>query len=698
MILARGRYFMFAFFLILASGIFTALPASAVPISVTDTGGITYTADDALPGDGATVTGFTGAGAVTIPDTIEISGTNYDVVSISDQVFQNKGVTAVTIGNNVKTIGLQAFYDNQIVNLTLGSSVVSIGNSAFRDNQLTAVTIPASVTSIDQYAFDINQIASLTLGSSVQTIGAHAFDSNRLTAVAIPDSVTSIDDYAFYGGPDPLTDNQISSLTLGNSIQTIGEGTFRRNQLKTLIFPASITSIGEVAFVENPGLGSVIFTGPAPAVFPMDSGSRSFPYSDAISNPNLKIKYTLAHDVSNGGGFDTPVWQKYPSAIRVPVTASFNLNGHGTTAPSDQTVLEGDKISAPLTAPADPNWVFKGWFADTNGTTVFNFNDPITANTVVYAGWEAVGGPGGGGPGTTKPDVDRYSGSNRYSTAVDISKKVFKDGADAVYVASGLGYADGLAGGPSAAKDDGPLLLTGTSSIHSEVITEIKRLEPKRIIVLGGPASVSPSVSDVLAETAPVTRLGGLNRYGTAAEISKPWTTPSTVYIASGENFPDALSGSALAAHKDAPLLLTRNTVVPVETLTALGRLKPTQIVIVGGTGVISAATASTIGAKTGATVTRIAGADRYETSSKALAASGTLLSGGLMLASGNGFADALAGTPAATKLGVGFALVQLACTPPSLADLIKTSPVSSFYLLGGLGVLKDSVLTIRCN
>lgn len=334
MILARGRYLVFAFFLILASGVFTALPASAASVSVVDAG-ITYTADDAAVGDGATVTSFSGSGAVSIPDTIEINGNDYDVVAIGDQAFQSKGVTAVTIGNNVETIGSQAFLDNQIASLNLGASVTSIGTSAFRTNALGSLTIPGSVTVIDDYAFN---------------------------------------------------ENQISVLVIGNGLATIGDQAFRENQLTTVTFPVSITSIGAVAFLENPGLASVIFTGPAPTVFPVSSGNRSFPHSQ--DNPNLNISYPWAQDVANGGGFSSPEWEGYAAnAIRDEFTVNFDVNGHGSTPPSDQTVLDGARASEPSPEPTDGDWDFAGWYTDEDGMHSFDFDTPITADLTLYADW-----------------------------------------------------------------------------------------------------------------------------------------------------------------------------------------------------------------------------------------------------------------------------------------------------------------------
>ena len=94
-----------------------------------------------------------------------------------------------------------------------------------------------------------------------------------------------------------------------------------------------------------------------------------------------------------------------------------------------------------------------------------------------------------------------------------------------------------------------------------------------------------------------------------------PSATTSVVYIATGENFPDALGAAATAALGLGPVLLVQQNAVPAPTLAELNRLQPPSIVIVGGTAVISAGVQATLeGLGWSPEVTRIAGANRYDT------------------------------------------------------------------------------------
>jgi len=113
------------------------------------------------------------------------------------------------------------------------------------------------------------------------------------------------------------------------------------------------------------------------------------------------------------------------------------------------------------------------------------------------------------------------------------------------------------------------------------------------------------------------TTIAGSNRYETAAKMSAAaFDSAEAVVLATGENWPDALGGAALAGATNAPILLTRTASLPGETLTEIRRLGARRAVILGGTGAVSVAVETALEAELGRdTVTRIGGADRYETS-----------------------------------------------------------------------------------
>jgi hypothetical protein len=119
--------------------------------------------------------------------------------------------------------------------------------------------------------------------------------------------------------------------------------------------------------------------------------------------------------------------------------------------------------------------------------------------------------------------------------------------------------------------------------------------------------------------TAVVALLVSVAWVSVASGASAGSSTP-VVYVATGENFPDALGAGPAAAIVKGPILLVSLNAIPGETAAELTRLAPDKIIIVGGTAVVSASVETGLGAYAG-TVERIAGANRYDTAAKLSAA-----------------------------------------------------------------------------
>lgn len=190
--------------------------------------------------------------------------------------------------------------------------------------------------------------------------------------------------------------------------------------------------------------------------------------------------------------------------------------------------------------------------------------------------------------------VSRIAGVDRYATAAAISSR-FQGDTEVVYIASGQNFPDALAGAAVAGAMGAPVLLTAPTTLRQSVRDALKKLDPRRIVVLGGTPSVSAFVEAELAGIAPVERIAGGNRFETAALIAAPLSDVDRVFVASGLNFPDALAGAALAAAQGAPVLLSRPERVPVVTGLAVRQLAPEQIVVLGDGNAVSHATATAL-------------------------------------------------------------------------------------------------------
>ncbi len=203
----------------------------------------------------------------------------------------------------------------------------------------------------------------------------------------------------------------------------------------------------------------------------------------------------------------------------------------------------------------------------------------------------------------TSGQVSRIAGSDRYATAAAVSRSAFGPGVAAAFVATGASFPDALAAGPAAVKLRGPVLLTEGTSLPQSIRDELSRLKPQKIYVLGGTAVVSESVRNALQAytSAPVVRLAGADRYATSVAVSKTFfNRPVSSYLATGMNFPDALSAGPVAGRAGSPLLLTGSTSVPSIVGTELQRLFAPRTWLIGGTGVIGSQVVSQLNALLG--------------------------------------------------------------------------------------------------
>jgi putative cell wall-binding protein len=301
---------------------------------------------------------------------------------------------------------------------------------------------------------------------------------------------------------------------------------------------------------------------------------------------------------------------------------------------------------------------------------------------------------------TPAPTTTRVAGENRYATAAAIAGQSFPATGGAVFLASGESFPDALSGGPAAASQTAPTLLVRDDALPQDTADQLARLQPSRIYVLGGEGAVSAEVADAAAQYGgTVTRLAGSNRYGTGVAVAKSfWATADVVYLASGEDYPDALSGGALAAHDGAPILLAHDDKVSASVLDELTALNPSRVVLLGGTGALGEEVAAQVGqALPAAAVSRLAGADRYETSA-AVARAGWGSTDDAYLASGADFPDALAGVPAAAAHDAPLLLSRAECLPPAVYDEMTALAPPTRVLLGGTAVRYDGVLDSECT
>jgi putative cell wall-binding protein len=191
----------------------------------------------------------------------------------------------------------------------------------------------------------------------------------------------------------------------------------------------------------------------------------------------------------------------------------------------------------------------------------------------------------------------------------------------------------------------------------------------------------------------------GRDRYLTAVAVSRSafaTGSASSVVLASGEDFPDALCASPLAGCLGSPVLLTKRTSMPADVLGEIERVGARKVYVVGGPGAVSESVAKAL-KSAGLAVERVYGPDRYATA-KAVAAkvrslSGTSFCRQVFLVRGDESADALSASAAAYALRSPIVLTRTSVLHPATREAITGNAIRSVYIVGGGGAVSDTVM-----
>ncbi len=353
-------------------------------------------------------------------------------------------------------------------------------------------------------------------------------------------------------------------------------------------------------------------------------------------------------------------------------------------------------LAAPAARPAANAATTPAVAASTAPTAAANATTPAAAVAASAAGLAASAAnaaPAAVTDSTTAlPTLQRVGGATRYDTDAQLLAR-YPTGVAQLFVATGATFPDALAAAAAAGRTD-PVALVAGGAIPDAVLAQVQRLQPGRIVLVGGPAVLPDSVGATLAGYASGgwTRLAGSTRYGTAAAVSAATFAPGVpvAYIATGLDFPDALTGSALGARLGGPVLLTGPTSLPTATAAELARLHPAKIVVLGSSGVVSDAVLAQLSSFSG-TVQRAGGASRYATNLDAIGSISPVAT--LVVATGSNFPDALAGGAMAARLDGALLLVGSTLTSAQIGWLQSTRP-GAVLVVGGTGAVPSTTAT----
>lgn len=287
-----------------------------------------------------------------------------------------------------------------------------------------------------------------------------------------------------------------------------------------------------------------------------------------------------------------------------------------------------------------------------------------------------------------KPIIDRVWGEDRYKTGIEISKNVYKDGADFVILANSEAYADALSASQlvvnykldsASYKKGGPILLVENDQIREEVLGEIQRLNPKKIFIVGGDKAVSESLFEKIKEEfeeSEIIRLGGKDRFETNQliinEIDAYSSKENKDFIyAYAHKFADALSAGGLLVKNEGRLILSPGAGPKIEEGNVIGGLAVMQM-------------------EKSDRVNWIYGEDRYETSLK-IAKQISDEPDTLIIASGLKHPDALGAISLSKDLNAPIILNDGSQIDDEILAYVKKA--KRVVVVGGKGAISDDII-----
>ncbi len=392
--------------------------------------------------------------------------------------------------------------------------------------------------------------------------------------------------------------------------------------------------------------------------------------------------FTVQGDVSLTARYEADMHDVIVSADP-PQGGSPSINT--SSGPTSQAFAHGTEVT--VYANANSGYGFTGWYeAGSLVSSSANYNFLVERDISLLARFEQAG------------EVTRVEGSDRYTTAVEVSKQGWPGGSHTVLLARGDedvednpgAPLDAAAGTPLAYALDAPILITRSDSLVASVRSEIQRLNASMVIILGGPVAISNSVESELQGMGLSTeRISGANRYATAALIAdrlksaRGVSSISTAYVVHYQAFSDALAAAPYAARSGFPILLVADDTLPPDTEAAFSSLGINNVFVLGGTQVISQGVYNAIpvtGSKE-----RISGATRYDTSVQ-LANRFLGSSDEIFILNGLHFVDAMSAAAWVARAGSGILWVASGWDEPHqvVQDYLMSNAFTWITIVGG--------------
>ncbi|MDO5018726.1 MAG: cell wall-binding repeat-containing protein [Lagierella massiliensis] len=288
--------------------------------------------------------------------------------------------------------------------------------------------------------------------------------------------------------------------------------------------------------------------------------------------------------------------------------------------------------------------------------------------------------------------TSRISGTDRFNTAIELSKKYYNQ-SENVVITSGRILVDTLMASPFATELKAPILLVEKDNISKETLSEINRLKAKNIIIVGGDSTVSNKVERQLKDSGfKVTRKSGSNRYETAIKVGEEVINKAgnkhKIVLTNGDNLIDSLTGNSIATKERIPVLLTLDKKLETHTINAIEKWKVKEVLIVGGKSSVYPEVEKQL-QDMGISVTRLKGRDRLETAVE-VAKYNYPDAKKIIVANGYNYVDALVAGPITKVENSPIILFKKSEITEEVKDYLNQSGIEEILIVGGDSSISD--------
>lgn len=586
------------------------------------------------------------------------------VKTIEKDAFKINKIEKLNLNENIEYIYQFSFYNNKISGkLEIPDSVFKISESAFKANNIEELIFLGDEIILDLDAFSLNKIkGELIIPKGTKTIAGGCFSYNEIESLVIGENLKYIENFAFCS-------NKITKIKFNDCLEKINRSAFHDNNLTGLYFiPETLNHIGENAFGKyNKDEEKIILITP--------NGKNPNNLKDSenfLINPNIEGSVNIKYINEFNDDIDNKVikgrvgesFEIYPEEIEgytshldnKEIKGIYDLNpieivykyikkeekleysniyvkyqdnkGNDLAEEIVLTGKIGEKYFTENKLIKD--YKLSNIIGETSGEFAKNDQNIIYIYSKNKKSEEIENKKIKGNEiereeikdneiedNIVNKKINRVSGQNRYETAVELSKNIYKT-ANTVIIANGNSPSDILSSSVLSKTLKAPVLLVSNGNIPSITIKEIKRLNTKEVVIIGGDKSISKNIENELKKYN-ITRIFGKDRYETSEMIAKIIikNNPNInkFVLSRGDIYSDALSITSLAVKDINPILLIDENSISESMKKFIKKYENIDILIVGGPNSISKKIEDEL--KITKKVNRIFGNNRYSTALK---------------------------------------------------------------------------------